>query len=688
MKNRTALRDYFLTNKIPKQEDFHELIDSSLNQEEDGLRRAVNGPVELEARGAGELLNLYKSFGEGVALWKISHKPARNGEPATAGLDIADGQASRLFIRTADGNVGIGTAVPASRLQVVSADNEVATNVFDVQAQNLTQGVGLWWGGIRKTGTNPAGDLALDAKGNGAILLNTRGGTGNVGIGTSAAPATTLDVRTEDKSAAITVGTRGASGGAVYLGNPNHGLRRGFPEINSNNHVGLYTTAGDLYLSGNGPSTSQFVLTNGGNVGIGTTAPNSHLSISPNVTEAKITLWDGGGLDNHYGFGVSGGQLNYHVDGAAARHAFYAGGKNGNGTELMCIRGTGNVGIGASDPVAPLEIRRPNANAYMVFHTPGTHWFSFGQDHAANDDIKISDGNNFSGANYLTIQRGTGNVGIGTQDPKYPLHINKAGGTPLQNYRYYNINGPGGISSGQTDVSLYATARVVGAEFNAISDARLKTVIGRSDHAADLAVLRRLRITDYTMRDRVQFGDQAFKKIIAQELEEVFPQAVHQHTGFLPDIYATASQVQRQGEALLIGLSTGLPEAATAGQRLKLIGPAGEVLVALAEAVEAGSRQLLVTGADSLADAPAEVFVFGLEHANVRAVDYEAVAMLNVSATQELARQVQDLHQQNAALNELTRAQGTRISELQTALHALQQQVATLLGEPAMLQRT
>ena len=83
-----------------------------------------------------------------------------------------------------------------------------------------------------------------------------------------------------------------------------------------------------------------------GNLGIGTTSPNSKLSISPSTAEAKITLWDGGNTTNHYGLGISSSQLNYHVAGTSARHVFYAGGKNGDGTELMRIEGDGNVRMG------------------------------------------------------------------------------------------------------------------------------------------------------------------------------------------------------------------------------------------------------------------------------------------------------------------------------------------------------
>ena len=87
-----------------------------------------------------------------------------------------------------------------------------------------------------------------------------------------------------------------------------------------------------------------------------------------------------------------------------------------------------------------------------------------------------------------------------------------------------------------------------------------------------------------------------------------------------------------------------MPGPATAGQRLKLLGDKGKVLATLARPAAAGARALVLRGAAALAGG--QVFVFGLEHPDVRAVDFEALAMLNVSATQELARQVRKLQQQ------------------------------------------
>ena len=57
------------------------------------------------------------------------------------------------------------------------------------------------------------------------------------------------------------------------------------------------------------------------------------------------------------------------------------------------------------------------------------------------------------------------------------------------------------------------------------SDARLKNVIGQSDSAKDLETLEKIEITDYTVKDVVKEGDAPSKKVIAQQVEKVYPTA-------------------------------------------------------------------------------------------------------------------------------------------------------------------
>lgn len=127
----------------------------------------------------------------------------------------------------------------------------------------------------------------------------------------------------------------------------------------------------------------------------------------------------------------------------------------------------------------------------------------------------------------------------------------------------------------------------------------------------------------------------------------MFPQAVLKQAGLLPNVYTVALAVRPEADTLLrLTLPRALP-VVQARQRVKRIGPTGEVI---SRVVRAEGATLLVAGAAALRG-QAEVFAFGLENADVRVVNYEALAMPNVSATQELARQVAALQQQNAALD-------------------------------------
>ena len=72
------------------------------------------------------------------------------------------------------------------------------------------------------------------------------------------------------------------------------------------------------------------------------------------------------------------------------------------------------------------------------------------------------------------------------------------------------------------------------------SDARIKDIQGISNADSDLTTLMDIEITDYLLIDKARFGDQQFKKVIAQQIEEVFPQAVNTMTNFIPNVYATA----------------------------------------------------------------------------------------------------------------------------------------------------
>jgi hypothetical protein len=454
-----------------------------------------------------------------------------------------------------------------------------------------------------------------------------------------------------------------------------------------------------------------------GQVGIGTSSPAARLTVQ-NATDADrgVQVSDGSngnivlqpltGANSGYAFlGFNGynnnGEVRVNtnknrwrvgVDQRGSTDNFFIDTYNGTtGTIALTVTTAGNVGIGTTSPGTRLDVVGGGGNAVTLRvngrlqtgdgTNQGGVWLNSANSQFVGqfDATKIGV---FNGGAWRMVVDDAGKVGIGTTGPSFPLDVQATAASGNYGFGYLNSGGNVGTSTvNGTAVSIRATGRILASEFNATSDRRLKTVVGLSDRTADLALLNRLRITDYTMRDRVQFGNRAFKKVIAQEVEEVFPQAVQQQTGFLPDVYALATAVQALPGDSLVALTlpaAGLPVAATAGQRLKLVGNTGEVLAALARPAAAGARTLVLRRATALAGTKA--FVFGLEHADVRSVDYEALSMLNVSATQELAHKVELLEKQNAALQAGSAAD-------HASLLTLQAQMARLLGEGAQARK-
>ncbi|MDO7873516.1 tail fiber domain-containing protein [Hymenobacter sp. ASUV-10] len=486
------------------------------------------------------------------------------------------------------------------------------------------------------------------------------------------------------------------------------------------NGPALYGYAGGvLGTNQGGTRTTALYWNSTGQVGIGTSSPAARLTVQ-NATDADrgVQVSDGSngnivlqpltGANSGYAFlGFNGynnnGEVRVNtnknrwrvgVDQRGSTDNFFIDTYNGTtGASALTVTTAGNVGIGTTNPGTRLDVVGSGGNAVNLrvngrLQTgDGTNQGGVWLNSATTQFVGQFDATKigvFNGGAWRMVVDDAGKVGIGTTGPSFPLDVQTTATTGAYSFGYLNPSGQtgsGSIGANGVGISIRATGRILSSEFNAVSDRRLKTVVGLSDRTADLALLNRLRITDYTMRDRVQFGNRAFKKVIAQEVEAVFPQAVQQQTGFLPDIYALATTVQALPGDSLVTLTlptAGLPVAAAVGQRLKLVGDTGEVLAALARPAAAGARTLVLRRATALAGT--KVFVFGLEHADVRSVDYEALSMLNVSATQELARKVELLEKQNAALQAGSAAD-------HASLLTLQAQMARLLGEGAQARK-
>ena len=217
--------------------------------------------------------------------------------------------------------------------------------------------------------------------------------------------------------------------------------------------------------------------------------------------------------------------------------------------------------------------------------------------------------------------------------------------------------------------------------YMAYSDERLKNVEGLSDGKEDLETLKSIEITDYVYKDQRVRGDKNHKKVIAQQVEKVFPQAVGESKDFIPDVYQMSEDVVfvEESEKLIVFLAEhGLSE----GERIRLIGMDKEYDVKVTQV--SGANEFTV---DSWEDGDVQsVFVYGRFVEDLKTVDYEAIAMLNVSATQELSSQLETAQHTIEELKTQNQTLQSRLDRIESKLnkmnHPQTEQKAQVVSQP------
>ncbi|MGY8690897.1 MAG: tail fiber domain-containing protein, partial [Verrucomicrobiales bacterium] len=223
---------------------------------------------------------------------------------------------------------------------------------------------------------------------------------------------------------------------------------------------------------------------------------------------------------------------------------------------------------------------------------------------------------------------GAGDDGFGVEGDNYVQKINSVGLVKAP------VN-----SVSKFPTSIYATHAIwTGTALISSSDERIKNIQGRSDRAKDLETLLGIEVTDYRYKDVIGKGNAAQKKVIAQQVEKVYPQAVSSHTDVVPDVYRPA-RIKDDWIALATDLKP--------GDRVRLISKNEVGVHEVLETAEGKFRTAFTGTAE-------EVFVYGREVNDFLTVDYDAIAMLNVSATQELKKEldaeIQALRDENSTL--------------------------------------
>jgi uncharacterized protein (UPF0335 family) len=484
---------------------------------------------------------------------------------------------------------------------------------------------------------------------NGLVIAQTDALTilpnGNVGVGTTT-PTQKLDVHGNIQSLTGFIGHAGlgnkyASFSLKKFGNQpsNYAILQrddGVTFLNSATGNPLYFTQGN---------TVKMVLDPNGHFGIGTTNPNY----------AKLQI---GGGDTHQLFALNRANsdvpalylgnknTNDAVIASNNSNLIFGRDKSGTYTEYMRIQNeTGNVGIGIDKPNAKLYINSKASDPATV----GTNALTIGSSNPDDGRLQMGISKGYSwiqshGAKPLIINKHN-TVGIGTTSPTQAKLV--VSGSVNHTPKFLRQDIFGGkfyqdeiinkltTSNSKIPYSIYASGHIAAQQFSTFSDARIKNIVGQSNATKDLEILSKIEITDYTMIDTISKGNQTHKKVIAQQVKEVYPQAVSSDLiDVIPNIYTVSTikdgWIQTNTKELVVG------------DKVKLIFSEEEALVSVleiqGEAIKVASNQ------------EGHVFVYGKQVSDFHTVDYEAISMLNVSATQALLKRIEALEQEKKKL--------------------------------------
>jgi hypothetical protein len=206
-----------------------------------------------------------------------------------------------------------------------------------------------------------------------------------------------------------------------------------------------------VFFAGNAPnatgSNELFRIRGDGNVGIAKSNPNAPLQFANDIRNRKLVLFEVDNNDHQfYGFGVNSSLLRYQTASLGDDHVFMAASGTASSNELMRIKGNGNVGIGTSEPRAPLQFANDIRNRKIVLYSTADNdhqFYGFGvnggslryQTDALGADHVFFAGSGFFTSNELFRIRGNGNVGINQSNPQVPLHFANTLGKKISLFR-------------------------------------------------------------------------------------------------------------------------------------------------------------------------------------------------------------------------------------------------------------
>lgn len=588
------------------------------------------------------------------------------GKSNTLGVqNIAIGTDALTNNTIAADNIAIGQAAATANL-VASKNIAIGTDALSVQSFSNggsvfnTNNIAIGYQSLKSNQpTNVANGINNIAVGSNSLDANTTGSR-NIAIGTDALGANISGL------ANIAIGRDALLSNTINSQNTAIGIEALKFVVGGTNNTAIgYQAAGNGNVGSNNTivgANAAYNNTGSDNVVVGHNALITNTSGVQNVAIGKEAGQSASGAGNIF----IGYQAGYNETGSNKLYI-----ENSNSTSPL-IGGnfaTNKIAINAAPANhtlyvngGPIYTSNSWAGSVELNSTAAIAWRSnassktFGMGYTDNGFYLFNSvsslASNSSAAEYRMIVHDNGGIAIGANlgsayTPSAPLHVDGFINGGIGSFAYYSYNGAvnTGTSSGITDVSIYASNRIRAAEFNAFSDARIKKIIGVSTAEKDLSILSQIEVTDYQHIDVIGKGDASKKGFIAQQIEKVFPEAVSKSIDFIPNIYEMASSVKKDPVNHTIIIYLNKEHQLVTGDMVKLI--TDKTYEESVTVIDDKTFSIKATINDI-----DRIFVYGKSVNDFRAVDYDRIFTLNVSATQVLLKRVEALEKENAHLKQ------------------------------------
>jgi len=250
-----------------------------------------------------------------------------------------------------------------------------------------------------------------------------------------------------------------------------------------------------------------------------------------------------------------------------------------------------------------------------------------------------------------------GNIGIGTNNPGFRLEV--SGGIMITlNGVYYGSTGSGAAYNGNYfNVCAKFNGPLWTTDYLAVSsDIRIKEDIQDINDDSALQSILSIQPKTYKYIDKVSKGNIKVYGFIAQQIRDVFPNAVSIQGDFIPNIYLVADY----NSCVITLPSQPTKVIVKINDKIKCYDKDNkEIIVEVIEVIDALTFRI-----KDIEYSDSEIFVYGTFVDDFHTLDKTYIFTLNVCATQELHRRIE-------AQNVVIQSHEDRIKELEMKMERL-----------------